>query len=56
MKIVNLLEAKSRLEFRAWLIRNYRTETECWVAVKRGRPKDDGTFWYIDAYFEVFAE
>lgn len=55
MEIVNLLEAKSRLELRAWLIRNYRTETECWVVVQRGRPKDDGTFWYIDAVEEAMC-
>lgn len=55
MEIVNLLEAKSRLKLRAWLIRNYRTETECWVVVKRGRPKDDGTFWYIDAVEEAMC-
>lgn len=55
MEIVNLLEAKSRVELREWLIRNYRTETECWVVVKRGRPKDDGTFWYIDAVEEAMC-
>lgn len=55
MEIVNLLEAKSRMELREWLIRNYRTETECWVVVKRGRPKDDGTFWYIDAVEEALC-
>ena len=55
MNIVNLLDVKSRQELRQWLIQNYRTETECWVVVKRGRPKDDGTFWYIDAVEEAMC-
>lgn len=55
MSIVNLLDVKSRQELRQWLIQNHRTETECWVVVKRGRPKDDGTFWYIDAVEEAMC-
>ncbi len=55
MDIVNLLDVKSRQELRQWLIQNHRTETECWVVVKRGRPKDDGTFWYIDAVEEAMC-
>ena len=55
MNIVNLLDVKSRQELRQWLIQNHRTETECWVVVKRGRPKDDGTFWYIDAEEEAMC-
>ena len=53
--MVNLLEVKSRQELRQWLIQNYRTETECWVVVKRDRPKDDGAFWYIDAVEEAMC-
>ena len=55
MDIVNLLDVKSRQELRQWLIQNHRTETECWVVVKRGRPKDDSTFWYIDAVEEAMC-
>ena len=55
INIVNLLDVKSRQELRQWLIQNHRTETECWVVVKRGRPKDDGTFWYIDAVEEAMC-
>jgi uncharacterized protein YdeI (YjbR/CyaY-like superfamily) len=36
-------------------MRNHRTERECWVAVKRGKPKDDGTFWYVDAVEEALC-
>lgn len=55
MEPVNLLSAKSRDELRLWLEQNYKTEKECWVVVKRGRPKDDGTFWYIDAVEEAMC-
>lgn len=55
MEPVNLLNAKSRDELRLWLEQNYKTEKECWVVVKRGRPKDDGTFWYIDAVEEAMC-
>lgn len=55
MEPVNLLKAKSRDELRLWLEQNYKTEKECWVVVKRGRPKDDGTFWYIDAVEEAMC-
>ena len=26
-------------DFRAWLTENGKTESECWVALKRGKPK-----------------
>lgn len=55
MKPVNLLKAKNRDELRQWLTQNHNTEKECWVVVKRGRPKNDGTFWYIDAVEEAMC-
>lgn len=55
MEIKNLLPAKSRVELRNWLIQNHKTEKECWVVVKRGKPQDDGTFWYIDAVEETLC-
>lgn len=55
MKPVNLLTAKNRDELREWLVNNHTKEKECWVAVKRGRPKADGTFWYIDAVEEAMC-
>ena len=36
-------------------IQNHKTEKECWVVVKRGRPTDDSTFWYIDAVEEALC-
>lgn len=55
MNIINLLEVKNRYELREWLLENYNKEKECWVVVKRGRPKDDDTFWYIDAVEEAMC-
>ena len=34
---------------------HHATARECWVKVKRGRPVDDGTFWYIDAVEEAMC-
>lgn len=55
MEPMNVLRAANRDELRAWLEKYHQTETECWVFVKRGRPKDDGTFWYIDAVEEAMC-
>lgn len=55
MEIHNLLDVKSRTEQREWLMQNHKTEKECWVVVKRGRPTDDNTFWYINAVEEALC-
>lgn len=55
MEIHNLLKARSRADLREWLMQNHDKETECWVVVKRGRPKDNITFWYVDAVEEALC-
>ena len=55
MEFTNLLDAKNRRELREWLINNHDREKECWVIVKRGRPVDDDTFWYIDSVEEAMC-
>lgn len=55
MEIKNLLRATSRYELREWLSDNHSTETECWVAVVRGRSADDGAFRYLDAVEEALC-
>lgn len=55
MEFTNLLDVKNRQELREWLINNHDKEKECWVIVKRGRPADDGTFWYIDSVEEAMC-
>ena len=51
----NLLNAKNRNELRLWLTENHSTENECSVIVKRGRPKNDNIFWYVDAVEEAMC-
>ncbi len=55
MMFRNLLKAKNRDELRQWLLTNHDKENECWVVVKRGRPIDNETFWYIDAVEEALC-
>ena len=55
MEFKNLLSARNRDELRQWLSENYNKENECCVVVKRGRPVDNGTFWYIDAVEEAMC-
>ncbi len=52
---INVLEADSRQRFRNWLVAHHATEAECWVAVRRGRPADDGSFYYLDAVEEALC-
>lgn len=51
----NILQVKNRNEFRKWLINNYNLEQECWINVKRGIPKNDYSFWYVDAVEEAMC-
>lgn len=52
---MEILPIKNRGEFRRWLSENHGKEKECWIIVQRGRPVDDGTFWYIDAVEEALC-
>ncbi len=52
---INVLDADSRQRFRDWLVAHHATEAECWVAVRRGRPADDGSFYYLDAVEEALC-
>ncbi|KMO58381.1 thymidylate synthase, partial [Lacticaseibacillus rhamnosus] len=47
--VMNHLPVTNRQQFRAWLAMHNQDASECWVDVKRGIPKADGTFWYVDA-------
>ena len=55
MEEQNILDIRTRNEFRLWLETHHATEKVCWVCVKRGRPTDDDTFWYIDAVEEALC-
>lgn len=55
IKPQNILSIQSRDKFRQWLMTHHAVEKECWVKVKRGRPMNDGTFWYVDAVEEAMC-
>ena len=50
-----VLDITTRAEFRAWLAANAATARACYVAVKRGRPQDDGALYYLDAVEEALC-
>ena len=51
----NILSLSDRSQFRQWFYLHGASESECWIDVKRGRPKDDGVFYYIDAVEEALC-
>ena len=51
----NILDLKTRADFRAWLIENSLKEKECWVQLKRGKPEDSNVFYYLDAVEEALC-
>ena len=46
---INILNIKSAKAFRTWLSKNHATRSECYLNVKKGRPVDKKTFYYLDA-------
>jgi len=52
---MDILNICTRKEFRSWLSLNHDKEKECFVVLKRGRPKDDGLFYYLDAVEEALC-
>ena len=51
----HFLTVSSRAEFRTWLEQNHRQADFCWIVVKRGCPKDDKIFYYLDAVEEALC-
>ncbi len=51
----NILNLQTRAAFRAWLMQNAGRESECYLTLKRGRPQEDGLFYYIDAVEEALC-
>lgn len=51
----NILNIRSRAEFRDWLARSAETEPECWLVLRRGRPADPNAFYYLDAVEEALC-
>lgn len=50
-----LADVADRAAFRDWLSLNHATAGECWLALRRGRPRDDGAFYYLDAVEEALC-
>ena len=55
MEYKNILDISNRRDFRRWLECNAETESECWIAVKRGEPVDETVFYYLDAVEEALC-
>ena len=53
-RCLNILSVQTRQEFREWLA-GHPDESECWVLVKRGKPVDPETFYYLDAVEEALC-
>lgn len=51
----NLLGITFRDEFRKWLAVHHSSESECWVAVKRGKTPPTGALWHLDAVEEALC-
>ena len=51
----NVLKINNRTEFRKWLNANGKKEKECWLILKRGKPVDSNTFYYLDAVEEALC-
>ena len=51
----NILNVSNRKEFRKWLEENCTVEKECYVVLKRGKPKDDGNLYYLDVVEEALC-
>ena len=49
MEAKELLNIKSSEEFKAWLEKNHSAEKSCYLELKRGKPQNDGNFYYLDA-------
>lgn len=49
MENINVLNIKSAASFRTWLSKNHAVQPECYLNVKKGRPTDKKTFYYLDA-------
>ena len=46
---------KSRKDFREWLAKNHNIVNECWIEIKRIKPINKDTFYYIDAVEEALC-
>lgn len=55
MEPKNILDIKTREDFRKWLIENHNKESECWLVAKKGKQPPADCVWYLDAVEEVLC-
>ena len=55
MNLSNILSVTTRDAFRQWLIENHDKQTECWMAVKKGKNPPDNNVWSLDAVEEALC-
>ena len=55
MTFSNILQIKTRKEFREWLQEHSATEKECWIPLKRGKPDEQEILYYLDAVEEALC-
>ena len=55
MTFSNILQIKTRKEFREWLQEYSATEKECWIILKRGKPDEQEFLYYLDAVEEALC-
>lgn len=55
MTPTNILELHTREVFRAWLADHHATESECWMAVKKGKNPPAGFVRYLDSVEEALC-
>ena len=51
----NILDIRSRNDFRRWLMENSTVENECWIVAKRGKIPPKDALWYLDAVEEALC-
>lgn len=55
MEPKNVLKFTTCAEFRAWLEARHASETECWLACKKGKGELEGKVRYLDAVEEALC-
>lgn len=51
----NILDCKTREEFRMWLCENHDSQSECWMIAKKGRNVAKDCVAYVDAVEEALC-
>jgi uncharacterized protein YdeI (YjbR/CyaY-like superfamily) len=55
MEAKNVLDLRTRGEFREWLSCNHNKEQECWLIASTAKSVPDGTMRYVDAVEEALC-